>query len=276
MATKPTHQDCNDVCRALCEDVETRLRAHLPDVRRESNNKRGEPAGCCGFKRSAAGPITCWAFHLKVFGKLDLWPLCLESDQEPMRAWLERSGFKFTFRPHSKSFGDYPFRVEVWDERDVSAILPLLVAIAEDQVAKFLGDGPEKPNLDQPPPQLMEGKLSLAETTTYERSAEARTACPRAHGLDCVVCGFNFGKRSGAIGSGFIKVHHLVPLAAYQSERQIDPLVDLVPICSNCHQMAHRKQPPYSIAQLRQFLSVNLARGEAPSAWRAAHERGDG
>jgi hypothetical protein len=85
-----------------------------------------------------------------------------------------------------------------------------------------------------------------------ERNAAVRAACLRAHGHACAVCGVDFEKRYGSIGRGFIHVHHLVPLA--DGERLVDPVRDLLPLCPNCHAMAHRKDPPLTIEELKRVL----------------------
>lgn len=86
-----------------------------------------------------------------------------------------------------------------------------------------------------------------------ERKPMNRAACLKAHGYACVVCGIDFGERYGPIGEGFIHVHHLRPLA--EGERMVDPVADLRPLCPNCHAMAHRKDPPWSIEELKRALS---------------------
>jgi 5-methylcytosine-specific restriction enzyme A len=104
------------------------------------------------------------------------------------------------------------------------------------------------------PQRYPEGARKQIYVNAVERSAKARAACIRHHGLDCVVCGFNFQKAFGALGERYIHVHHLVPVAASQGERDVDPAHDLVPVCPNCHAMIHRVAPPLEIEQLRRLL----------------------
>ena len=85
-----------------------------------------------------------------------------------------------------------------------------------------------------------------------ERNPALRVACLEAHGYTCAVCNIDFGERYGPIGQGFIHVHHLRPLA--EGERVVNPVADLRPLCPNCHAMAHRKNPPYSIDELKTAL----------------------
>ena len=44
----------------------------------------------------------------------------------------------------------------------------------------------------------------------------------------------------GSFGENFIEVHHLKPISTYDGEHEVNPLTDLVPLCSNCHSMIHR------------------------------------
>jgi len=43
-------------------------------------------------------------------------------------------------------------------------------------------------------------------------------------------------------GRGFIEVHHMKPLSSIDEEVVVNPETNLVPLCSNCHRMLHRKQ----------------------------------
>ncbi|EGQ9330366.1 HNH endonuclease, partial [Vibrio vulnificus] len=74
----------------------------------------------------------------------------------------------------------------------------------------------------------------------YERNSAARQACINKLGCSCMICGFNFELVYGERGSGFIHVHHIVPVAEINHEYKIDPVTDLIPVCPNCHAMLHR------------------------------------
>ena len=58
------------------------------------------------------------------------------------------------------------------------------------------------------------------------------------HYLKCDICQFRFDEMYGELGDKFIEVHHIKPVA--YGER-ITELNDLIPVCSNCHRMLHRK-----------------------------------
>jgi 5-methylcytosine-specific restriction protein A len=90
--------------------------------------------------------------------------------------------------------------------------------------------------------------------TRYERSRINRAACIAIHGARCKVCGFDFEGRYGSIGAGFIEVHHVEMAARLAPGTILNPAIDLAPLCSNCHSMVHRKDPPYSLAEVAAML----------------------
>lgn len=89
---------------------------------------------------------------------------------------------------------------------------------------------------------LKEGAQQQIISTRYERNPKNRAAAIKAHGVTCQVCGFNFEEVYGPLGKGFIEVHHAKPLYLYEGEIEINPIEDLVCLCSNCHRMIHRKK----------------------------------
>ena len=87
---------------------------------------------------------------------------------------------------------------------------------------------------------VVEGGEALRLSRSYERSSRNRAIAVRVHGTTCVACGFNFGAFYGAEHArSYIEIHHLDPLAQ-RGARVIDPLIDLRPLCANCHSMVHR------------------------------------
>lgn len=102
-------------------------------------------------------------------------------------------------------------------------------------------------------PQTEGDRLSVV-VNKYERSAVNRFLCIAKHGVTCSICGFDFKKKYGDIGDGFIHVHHVVPVSKLGPGYVIDPENDLVPVCPNCHAMLHRKDPPYMPEELRQEI----------------------
>jgi predicted HNH restriction endonuclease len=90
--------------------------------------------------------------------------------------------------------------------------------------------------------------------TVYERNPLARQQCIAHYGCTCFTCGFSFGEVYGEIADGYIHVHHLKAVARRGGEYVIDPIRDLRPICPNCHAVAHLRNPPLSIAELKRML----------------------
>lgn len=100
----------------------------------------------------------------------------------------------------------------------------------------------------------VEGATKPVLVNAYERSKEARAACLAHHGYSCAVCEFNFESIYGAIGAGFIHVHHLTPISTVAAEYKVDPITEMRPVCPNCHAMLHKSDPPFSIEELKEVL----------------------
>jgi 5-methylcytosine-specific restriction protein A len=103
---------------------------------------------------------------------------------------------------------------------------------------------------------LSEGGLKTAELTIYERNATARRLCIEYYGPTCQACGLNYEDKYGAIGADLIHVHHVVPLSAIGETYQVDPVRDLAPLCATCHHVVHRRNPPYSVAEIRNAIEA--------------------
>ncbi len=108
-----------------------------------------------------------------------------------------------------------------------------------------------------------DGAVTRVSVNRYERDPEARRACIAHRGSSCAVCGFSFELAYGELGKDFIDVHHVVPVAQLGGSYQLDPLTDLVPLCANCHAMAHYGiSLPRSEVELRRIIaSAGYLRG---------------
>lgn len=107
------------------------------------------------------------------------------------------------------------------------------------------------------PRKFREGTNTQITANVYERNTQARAACLSHYGYSCVICGFNFEKQYGDMGAAYIHVHHLKPLATIGSEYEIDPIRDLRPVCPNCHAMIHKREPPYTIEEMKQIVKCH-------------------
>ena len=111
---------------------------------------------------------------------------------------------------------------------------------------------------------VSEGELTQKDTPTRRRSALLRRAAIEHYtqpdgSLPCAACGFDFRARYGALGEGYIQIHHETPLFQYEDEgaeaflhqavRQVKPL------CANCHSMIHRdRKHPLTVEALKALL----------------------
>lgn len=107
-----------------------------------------------------------------------------------------------------------------------------------------------------------EGARYSITSTAIERNPLAREACIAHHGCKCNVCNFDFGKVYGRLGDGYIHVHHRVEISTRSGEYKVDPIEDLVPLCPNCHAMAHRERPPVSLDRLKEIYWQAMAGGQ--------------
>lgn len=105
-----------------------------------------------------------------------------------------------------------------------------------------------------------EGSVQRVLVNRYERDARARDRCIRRHGTICVLCGFDFVAEYGEVMRGFTHVHHLKPLSSVAEDYRVDPIRDLRPVCPNCHAVLHRREPSYSLQEVRQFLQNQKGR----------------
>jgi 5-methylcytosine-specific restriction protein A len=103
--------------------------------------------------------------------------------------------------------------------------------------------------------KLYEGALITVKANKYERNQKARKECVAKKGYHCLVCGRDFESTYGEIGRGFIHVHHLTPISSIGQEYELNVDTDLAPVCPNCHYMLHRKNPPYTIEELKDILA---------------------
>ena len=114
---------------------------------------------------------------------------------------------------------------------------------------------------------IQEGVKKIISAKVYERSAKLRSIAIehyRVEGkISCNACTFNFSDFYGAdVGREYIEIHHVKPIFMYQDgdlTRTIEAaLVNVAPLCSNCHRMIHRDwrnplQIDYLIEQIHSY-----------------------
>ncbi len=139
--------------------------------------------------------------------------------------------------------------------RPVTILDPLLEAKIR---TVWRGYGPSRPSS---PGHLIPGSYPEQATrrvqvNRFESSPEAQRICIAHHGTSCAACGLSFESTYGGAAAGFIEVHHLVPPELLGSDYQLDPVADLVPLCPNCHAMAHLGvATPLTVAELRHLIA---------------------
>lgn len=101
---------------------------------------------------------------------------------------------------------------------------------------------------------LPEGAQTIVRINRYERDRRNRAAAIAIHGSACKACGLDMGQLYGEAATGFVEVHHIIPVSGLGEDYVIDPERDLVPLCPNCHAVAHRKQPPFSVLEIADMI----------------------
>jgi 5-methylcytosine-specific restriction protein A len=156
-----------------------------------------------------------------------------------------RSGdqvFDGSFEIHGKSVLDDPIQA-------LRELLTLIVSIFGFMAGKAL-DFEESEFRE-------EGAVTYTTSRRYERSRFNRRIAIQIHGTSCFGCDFSFQNFYGDVGIDVIEVHHLLPVHLMEQSRVVDPRTELVPLCSNCHTLVHRIDPPYTLSDLRKFVDQN-------------------
>lgn len=133
----------------------------------------------------------------------------------------------------------------------------------------YASDGANTITLPEELPEtgtFAEGAKKTVTINAYERSSKARRACIAHHGAICIVCNFDFRRVFGAVGEGFIHVHHIIPIGSIGAEYKVNPITDLVPVCPNCHAIIHRTTPVLTIKQIKELIDECKEKDTEPSA----------
>ena len=132
-----------------------------------------------------------------------------------------------------------------WSRLFVAALLALLPV--------------ESAEAEEQPPTVgyAEGGAATSQSTRYERDRRNRAAAIAIWGCKCRACGLDFGDRYGDAAKGYIEVHHTTPVSVLEPGTVINPARDLVPLCPNCHAVAHRREPPFTVDEIRTMLAAS-------------------
>ena len=137
--------------------------------------------------------------------------------------------------------------------RDELHLEDALLAVGRSGLGLVLA-GLSLEEIEPSPGSVTEGDTRAVTTTRYERSPLHRMRCINHFGWNCQVCELDFEDFYGPLGASFIEVHHLTPVSALGGATEVDPLADLIPLCSNCHSMVHRENPPVTPDELRRAI----------------------
>ena len=81
--------------------------------------------------------------------------------------------------------------------------------------------------------------------SAVERNPSVRRNALKHYGLKCYACDL-VPKTANQID-----IHHLDPVAEGERQTTLD---DLVPLCANCHRLAHSERPPLTVEMLKALL----------------------
>jgi hypothetical protein len=98
--------------------------------------------------------------------------------------------------------------------------------------------------------EVEEGSRHQAEVTFRKRNSTIIEAKKASSDYRCEVCGFKFLEMYGEIGRNYIIAHHLNPIGERDTPT-ITTIGDIALVCANCHAMIHKKNPPYTIEELK-------------------------
>ena len=107
--------------------------------------------------------------------------------------------------------------------------------------------------------EFPEGNVLYRMHRARERNAKlvrlAKGRALKSNGrLACAACRFDFARRYGSVGEGYIECHHTRPLSQLASERRTR-LEDVALLCSNCHRMVHRRRPWLGVREISSLLA---------------------
>lgn len=118
-----------------------------------------------------------------------------------------------------------------------------------NEVVDYFND-PSEPFSD------FEGRRKLQKHLTVERSIRlVNRFKENLVSYECTICGFDFFEKYGELGEGFIEAHHKIPVSSLHENQRIK-IDDFAAVCSNCHRMLHRKNPPIGIQKLKDILKA--------------------
>lgn len=105
----------------------------------------------------------------------------------------------------------------------------------------------------------LEGTPAEITSRRYERRPVNREICLSVRGRRCYCCDMDFGEVYGLLADGYIEVHHTTPASQMGPGYKINPVTELVPVCSNCHSVVHLTNPARSVDEVRAVFDAKRA-----------------
>jgi hypothetical protein len=106
--------------------------------------------------------------------------------------------------------------------------------------------------------EFTESRRLAGERYFFARNPGLIREAKRRHGNKCQVCGFVFEEQFGSVARDFIEAHHLNPLSERSDQEwtgDVRTSIDQIAVlCANCHRVAHRRRPAYTLEELRECL----------------------
>ncbi len=258
-----THESSTATGKELCQSLFKLLSARIAGLE-SIRLKRG-----CAFVAPGQAKL-CYIFHFKKLEKIQIWPYFDYHQVDNLKQFVGSIGLPVTPRNSIAGMAQlYPPPIELRTNEDIEKAVEVL-QFAHTTKLETHGKRDRKPKKEAKYRESVDFEtfaIELTESSTfpeggrktvivnnYERSSSARRACLQIYGVSCTVCGMDFESRYGHLGKDFIHVHHVLPLSEIRRDYKVDPRKDLRPVCPNCHEMLHRRQPVFSIEELRALL----------------------
>jgi hypothetical protein len=103
--------------------------------------------------------------------------------------------------------------------------------------------------------RFIEGMVREITTELRYRDPRLRIEAMHHYGMACMVCGFNFERTYGDLGTGYIEVHHRRPLSRRSKKGFRASVRDVAVVCSSCHRTLHRKGAnPLPLGKIRRAV----------------------
>lgn len=148
----------------------------------------------------------------------------------------------------------------VWDTFvDDPVRLGMVAQAIRQQIVAPEMPGPATQDLDDWIAEAPEGRILSRLHHYRERNQKLvadrkKRALKETGRLACEACDFEFEKRYGQRGYGYIEAHHTQALHTLL-EGSVTKLEDLALLCANCHRMIHASKPWLALDDLRDLLA---------------------